>query len=155
MVKLIVAVGPKNLIGCGNKLCWHLPDELKFFKQMTVNSSLFMGQTTFEGLPGKLPNRTFYILGLTKPEKADHYLASIEEATKLLQKKVNSDEIIWIAGGKFVYETFYKFASEIYVSEVETEAKGDIYLNMDLTGYTKSFYHQGEGFKTYLYKKGE
>ncbi len=72
MVKMIVAVGPNNLIGCKDKLCWHLPDELKFFKKMTLDSNLFMGQRTFESLPKKLPNRTFYVLGKSKSDSADH-----------------------------------------------------------------------------------
>lgn len=152
---MIVAVGPNNLIGCKDKLCWNLPEELKFFKQMTLNGSLFMGQRTFEGLPKKLPNRTFYVLGKSEPENADHWLSSVEEASRFLKDKLNSEDVIWIAGGKFVYETFYQFADEIYVSEVETNAQGDVYLDVNFANYKKSLFTTGEGFKTYLYKKGE
>lgn len=153
MVKLIVATGPNNLIGCGNNLCWNLPDELKFFKAMTLNSSLFMGQRTFEGLPKKLPNRKFYVLGMTESQGADFWLKDIETAKAFLEKHQDTEEVIWISGGKFIYETFYKYASEIYVSEVITDVKGDVFLDMDLSQYKKTHYKDGVGFTTYLYQK--
>ena len=54
---LIAAVGKNNELGKDNKLIWHIPDDMKFFKEQTINKKIILGRKTLESLPGLLPKR--------------------------------------------------------------------------------------------------
>lgn len=155
MIKLITAIGPNNLIGKGDKMAWHIPAEFKHFKETTVGHSLFMGGRTFKGLPGKLPGRKHYVMDFDEVKEADVWIETMDDAKALFNKYRNSDEILFIAGGKFIYETFYKEADELIISEVTTDVEGDVFLNMDLTGYKKELIKKDDEFNVYRYTKGE
>ena len=62
MFSIIAAVGKNNELGKNNNLIWHLPNDLKFFKEKTMNKKIIMGSNTFDSLPGLLPNRYHIIL---------------------------------------------------------------------------------------------
>ena len=69
MISLIVAIAKNNVIGKGNKLPWHYPEDMKYFKEMTTNNTVIMGEMTFKSiisyLNRPLPNRTNVIATLT------------------------------------------------------------------------------------------
>ena len=56
MLSIIVALGKNNEIGCDNKLMWHIPEDLKNFKEITTGKKIVMGRKTFESIGRKLPN---------------------------------------------------------------------------------------------------
>jgi dihydrofolate reductase len=60
--KVIAAMSLNRVIGCGNKIPWHLPEDFKWFKRMTTGNVVVMGRKTFESLKGALPNRTNLVL---------------------------------------------------------------------------------------------
>ena len=153
MIKMIVAIGPNNLIGIGNKMPWHVKEEFVFFKEMTMGHSLLFGQTTFLGLPNKLPGRKHYVLGKDSTTNADVSITSQKELEQLFLYYEKSEDILFIAGGKSIYEQFYTKASEIFVSEIDTNAKGDIFLKLDLSYYKKNLYKKSDKFNVFLYKK--
>ena len=62
MLSIIVAIAKNNAIGKDNKLLWHLPEDLKRFKELTTGHTIIMGRKTFESLGGILPNRMHIIL---------------------------------------------------------------------------------------------
>ena len=62
MFSIIVAVGKNNEIGCDNKLMWHIPEDLKNFKEITTGKKIVMGRKTFESIGRKLPNRENIII---------------------------------------------------------------------------------------------
>lgn len=152
MIKLIVAIGPNNLIGKGNKMAWHIPDEFKHFKETTIGHTLLFGKNTFLGLPKKLEGRKIIVLSDTKIEDADITISSSEELEKIFQEYEHSNETLFIAGGKSVYEQFYKRASELIISHVLTDVSGDVYLDIDLSNYTKTLIKESEKFSVYSYK---
>lgn len=153
MIKLIVAVGPSNLIGCGTKLCWHIPAEFKHFKESTIGDALLFGKTTFINLPSKLTRRTSYVLSADNVPGADVTVQNNGQLKQIFKKFRHSKKILWIAGGKSVYEQFYRYADELIVSEVKTNAKGEIFLEWDLSGYTKTPIKFHEQFTVYRYRK--
>ena len=61
MLKLIVAMDANRGIGLNEKMPWHIPEEMKIFRTLTLNHSLLFGRTTFEGLAGLLKNRKHYV----------------------------------------------------------------------------------------------
>lgn len=157
MIKLIVALGPNNLLGKGNKLPWHIKEELQFFKKMTLNSWLLMGRTTYEGIPNKLVDRSICVASSTKEVRGvDYQVSSTKEILDFIELFRSSKKTLWIIGGKKIYESFYKLADQIYVSYVKTTAKGDVYLDWDLSDYKKVAYHKAQDFTVYKYtKQGE
>ena len=62
MISIIAAVAKNNIIGGDNKLLWHIPEDLKHFKDLTSNHTIIMGRKTFESLPGVLPKRHHIVL---------------------------------------------------------------------------------------------
>lgn len=100
-----------------------------------MGHDLFMGRKTFDSLPGKLPGRKHIIL-TTAPtiEGADEVVHNDDEVKKLFAKYKNSNKILFITGGKSVYERYYQEADELIISEVKTDAVGDTFLNLDLSG---------------------
>lgn len=137
MIKLIVAHDPNKLIGQGDKMPWHIKEELAFFKQETLNQALLMGQKTFQGLPKALPNRTTYVLTNDRDFKVnDDNVRVIYDAPKLLDSYQDKDEILFIAGGRSIYEQFYPYADELIISTIKDEYQGDVYfVDIDYTKY--------------------
>lgn len=153
MIKLIAAVGPNNLIGSGDKLPWHLPSEFKHFKETTLNHSLLFGKTTYLGIGKNLPNRETIVLSSKGVVGPDRVIRNETELNELFEEFKDSEKILFIAGGKQVYEKFYKWAEELIISEVETSSKGDVYLEIDLSDYKLVDEKQMDGFKVKHYKR--
>lgn len=65
MLSIIVAIAENNLIGGDNKLLWHLSEDLKRFKEITMDNTIIMGRKTFESLPGILPGRKHIVITLS------------------------------------------------------------------------------------------
>lgn len=154
MIKLIVAQTKNGLIGKGNYLPWNIKEELNFFKKMTLNKHILMGKNTFLGLPTKLKNRKIIVLSNDQKNLGDK---TINDFNWVLENFQNSKKTIFICGGKSIYEQFYKYANEIYVSEIKKEYEGDVYLNINLSNYKKTLFKEYEEFNVYKYikEKGE
>lgn len=116
MINLIVACDPTGIIGVNGKLPWHIPEDLKRFKELTMGNTMIMGRKTWESLPDNvrpLPGRCNIVLSNsdtwscdTKP-KSHHELElmdaySIDEAIKLSQRH-HPEKEIFIIGGASVY----------------------------------------------------
>lgn len=154
MVKLIVALGPNNLLGKGQKMAWHIPDEFQFFRKMTLHSWLLMGNKTYQNLPGKLVHRKICVASSKKQENVDYQVFNTMEIKQFITRfKQDKKNVLWIAGGKKIYESFYQYAEEIYVSEVQTMAEGDIYLEWDLSSYKKELFYKHKQFRVFKYWK--
>ena len=129
---LIAAVAEKNrVIGKGNALPWHLPEDLKRFKRLTTGHPLLMGRRTFESLVeqfgGPLPNRRNVVLTskgrlASYPDVETH--ASIEEAMAALEES----ERIFIGGGSAVYAQFLPVADRLELTLVEGDYEGDAFF---------------------------
>ena len=129
MIKLIVAHDLNGLIGAGDVMPWHIKEELAFFRQETLNHSLLMGRKTFEGIGKVLPNRTTYILTSDlNYQVADENVVVINDTNDLFKKFENNAEILFIAGGKTVYEQFYQEADELIISVINEKYDGDVYF---------------------------
>lgn len=144
------------MLGKGDKMPWHISEEFKHFKETTMGHSLLLGRRTYNGIPGKLPGRKMIVMTRNKDSVigADQIISTEEELKSLFAKFKNSQEILFITGGKCIYEQFYKEADELIISEVETEAEGDVFLDINLDGYNKKEIKRGNKFVVYSYTKG-
>ncbi|WP_027122316.1 dihydrofolate reductase [[Mycoplasma] imitans] len=139
MIKLIVAMDQANLIGKQDKMPWHIKDEFQHFKNTTIGHSLLFGKRTFLGLPGKLKNRKHFVFSREDiiPD-ADVTIRNEKELMELFKAYKDSQDILFIAGGKYVYEKYYHYADELIISRIKKKYEGDIYLNLDLSNYDLS-----------------
>lgn len=121
MIILIAAVGKNNELGKDNKLLWNLPNDLKFFKEITLNKTVVMGYNTYLSLPRLLPNRKNVVL-YEKDLKDVITYHSKEELLNSLK------EDLYIIGGANVYKQFIDDASVIYLTEIDDSKDADVYF---------------------------
>ena len=117
MLALIVAVAHNRVIGKDNTLIWHLPNDLKFFKEKTTGHVIIMGRKTFESLPFLLPNREHWVITRDKGFDAP-------EGVKIF----HSPEAAYVIGGAQVYEAFLPYVDTMYITEVDHEFEGDAFF---------------------------
>ena len=121
IISLVVAVANDNAIGGNNGLLWHLPNDLRFFKNTTWGMPVVMGRKTFDSMAGKpLPGRTNIVI--TRDASAlsatgqVHFVSTIEMA---LQKAAETDcKEIFIIGGGEIYKQSLSIANKIYLTRV-------------------------------------
>lgn len=133
IVSLVAAMAKNRTIGKDNKLIWHLPEDLEFFKSTTKNKIMIMGRKTFESLPKVLPFR-FHIVISRHPSTIQHervlFVPSIEEALRKSEHLVKEgwpDEVC-VVGGAEIYRLFVPFAQRIYLTELSKSFEGDTFF---------------------------
>ena len=132
MISIIVAVAENNVIGKDNDLIWHLPRDLKHFKETTTGHYVIQGRKTFESCGKPLPNRTNVIITRDKNYKAEGCIVvnSIEEA---IAEAKDEPEAFIIGGGK-IYEQAMSLVDRIYLTKVHYSFEGDTFfpeINME------------------------
>jgi len=127
MTTIVVAMGEKNEIGADNQLLWHLPKDLKHFKELTSGYPVIMGRKTYESIGKALPNRTNIVISRKKNwfEEGILIVGSIKEAVKFAKK---IDENVFIIGGGNVYEQTMEIADRLEVTLVKAELKADTFF---------------------------
>lgn len=127
-ISIIAAVAENNAIGKDNKLLWHIPADLKHFKDITTGHPVIMGQRTFESLGKPLPGRLNIVLSHDNnyhPARAS-VVSSIDDAVSLASKR-DKDEIFFIGGG-MVYKQAINIADKLYLTIVEGNFDADTFF---------------------------
>ncbi len=121
---IIVAIANNNVIGNDNKLIWHLPADLKYFKIITTGKHIIMGRKTFESIGKPLPNRTSVIITRNKEYKAEGCIVvgSLDSAIQ-----VSGDNGIIIGGGE-IFKDAMHIADKLYVTKVFADFEGDVFF---------------------------
>jgi len=128
-ISIIVAVAKNNVIGKkGSWLLWHIPEDLKHFKEITMGHHILMGRKTFESIGRVLPGRVSLILSSNKNYKVEgtHIFQKPEEAIEFA-KKYKEKELFIIGGGE-IYKALFPLAQKLYVTRVLKSYKGDVYF---------------------------
>ncbi len=135
-LSLIAAIGKNGELGKDNALIWHLPGDLKFFKEKTMNKTIAMGYKTYLSLPKRLPGRKYIVLSSRRPDLGfDVEVYGNKE--ELMNAIENRDEEIFIIGGASMYEQFLDQCDELYLTEIDAEADADVYFpNFNHDNYT-------------------
>lgn len=123
MFCIIVAIGKNNEIGKDNKLLWHIPDDLKKFKEITLNKRVVMGRKTYESIGKPLPNRENIVISKNKNNLNENNLTIYTNIDYFIEKYKNSDEEIFIIGGASIYKLFLEknLIDKMYISHIEYE----------------------------------
>lgn len=125
-IVLVVAVADNGVIGRGGTLPWHLPDDLKFFKAVTMGKPLLMGRRTFESIGRPLPGRRNLVLtrGATVFPAGVEAVASIDAALALLPKTPE----LCVIGGAALFAQTLPIAQRLYLTEVHGAVAGDVHF---------------------------
>ncbi len=133
IVSIIVAVSKNNVIGKNNNLIWHMPNDMKFFKNKTTGHHVIMGRKNLESIPHKfrpLPKRENIIVSRNKNYSANGcvVVSSIEEGIKIAKK--NNEKEVFIIGGGEIYKLALKLdlVNKIYLTRIYENFEGDTYF---------------------------
>lgn len=128
VISLLVATDENNVIGKDNKLPWHLPNDLKYFKNLTWAMPIVMGRKTFESIGKALPGRKNIILTRNKDWKKDETITveKFEDALEIAQKEGVKE--IFIIGGAEVFTSAFDMANRIYLTRIHHQFEGDVFF---------------------------
>lgn len=133
IISAIVALAEKNVIGANNQLIWHLPSDLKRFKNLTTGHHIVMGRKTFDSIGKPLPNRMNIVITRDLTWKSEGIIAvqNFEEAVKIANTN-NEQELFVIGGGQIYHQYFEKF-NKLYVTKIHQTFEGDTFFpNIDI-----------------------
>ncbi len=128
MLSIIVAVAKNNVIGRNNELIWHIPEDLKRFKEITTGKTIIMGRNTFFSLGRVLPNREHVVLTHLKEEVSDDPQVTTVYSLDDLQKYIDDEEENFVIGGAMMYKTLMPYANKMYITEIDEEFEGDAFF---------------------------
>lgn len=129
MISIIAAVAKNNIIGGDNKLLWHIPEDLKHFKDITSNHTIIMGRKTFQSLPNVLPKRHHIVLTKDKNYIIDSDSVTIVHNLKeIVDKYKTSKEEVFVIGGGEIYSAFLPYCKNLYLTKINKNFEGDTYF---------------------------
>lgn len=127
VISFLVAMDQNRVIGKDNKLPWHLPADLKYFKELTMGHPIIMGRKTYESIGKPLPGRENIVITRKKDYIAEgctiiHSIAEIKE----LKEKRNDE--LFVIGGAEIFEQTFSIADRLYITTIEETFEGDTYF---------------------------
>lgn len=144
-ISLAVAVGPKGEIGLGNELLWHLPGDLKYFKNLTWGHPMVMGRRTFESIGRALPGRTSIVVSrdadfLNSIGNVENCAGAVsleqalEKAVVFNASALEYPDEPFITGGGQIYRQALQagIVDRIYLTRVEGNFEADTFFPMDM-----------------------
>ncbi|ATW89401.1 dihydrofolate reductase [Halohasta litchfieldiae] len=130
-IALIAAVAENGVIGVDGEMPWHLPADLKHFKETTMGHPVIMGRRTYESIAadidGPLPSRTNIVLSRGSPEVPDSVVVadSVDAAVEAARQAAGDTETVYVIGGATVYKQFLPQADRLVLTEIESTYAGD------------------------------
>ena len=126
MISIIVAHDKNRVIGYENKLPWHLPGDLQYFKEMTMGKPIIMGRKTFESIGRPLPGRRNIVITRNEHYNADgiEVVSSLDEALQLTK---DAEETM-VIGGEQILRLALPLADRLYITLIDAEFNGDTYF---------------------------
>ncbi|RDE18165.1 dihydrofolate reductase [Motiliproteus coralliicola] len=129
---LIVAQSDNRVIGRNNALPWHLPEDLKYFKSVTMGKVIIMGRKTYESIGRPLPGRTNLVVSRDPEYRADGITVvnSLEQAIEQAQavSEINGADEALIIGGANLYEQALPQVQRLYLTQVHHQIHGDAHF---------------------------
>ena len=122
-LKAIVAMAANRVMGKDGRLPWHIPDDLRQFKRLTMGKPMLMGRKTFESLGGILPGRRHLVLSQTMPETEG--VDILRRPRDIVHPGLNVSGTVHVIGGAAVFEDWLPLCDEIYVSLLHKDYEGN------------------------------
>jgi len=129
---IVVAVAENGTIGRHNELPWRLPEDLKFFKRVTLGHPIVMGRNTFESIGRPLPGRTNIVVTGNRQWRVDgiEVAHSLEDALAVGSQSARQMGVssVMVIGGAEIYRQVLPFAKRLHITEVHAEVEGDAFF---------------------------
>lgn len=125
-LSIIAARAANGVIGKDNRLIWHLSDDLKRFKALTMGHPIIMGRKTFESLPKVLPGRVHYVLTGNRDYKAPEGVLLFHTVKDLLSALPEGES--FVIGGEHMYREMMPHADTLYITEIRKPYEGDAFF---------------------------
>jgi dihydrofolate reductase len=133
-ISIIVAMSKNRVIGRDNDMPWHLSNDLKNFKRITMGKTVVMGRLTYQSIGRPLPDRKNIVLSRNLVDKNVLIFNNLQEALNFLK---DEDEV-FIIGGEDIYCQTINKANKIYLTTIDKEIIGDKYFpDIDLSSWNK------------------
>ena len=131
-ISIIVAMTNNRVIGKDNEMPWHLSDDLKNFKKLTLGKTVIMGRLTYDSIGKPLPNRRNIVLSRSLKDKKVNVLSNVEEALEV----TSAEEEVFIIGGQDIYSQTIRKATKLYITMIDSEIEGDKFFpDIDLSDW--------------------
>ena len=131
-ISMIAAIDKNQLIGNGPHIPWHLPADLRHFREMTIGKPVVMGRKTFETLPKPLAKRKNIILTRNRNYAAPKECIvahSVEDVIRTAETvSLNATTELMVCGGGPIYAAFLPYASRLYLTQIHAVFEGDVYF---------------------------
>lgn len=135
MLAIVLAMDVHGLIGHNNDLPWHYPEDLKFFKSLTLNHTVLMGRKTFESIYNRLnkplPNRENVVL--TRQDLSYEGVRVIHDLRSFLDERNGED--LFIIGGREIFNQTLDMVDTMYITHIKHLHVGDQYMSIDFSKF--------------------
>ena len=128
IISLIVAASENNAIGKNNQLLWHLPNDLKFFKNTTWGMPVIMGRKTFESVNKPLPGRINIVITRQADWKATDVTVARDLQDALKKAAETNCKEAFVIGGGEIYKWALSITDIIYITRVHVQLEGDTFF---------------------------
>lgn len=157
-IKIIACVGKNGELGKNGNLCFHIREDMAFFREKTINSSVLMGRKTWESIGEKpLKNReNFVISSKIHADLEKKGAKTVENLEIFLGSYKNSEKTLFVIGGASLYQMALPYADEIFLTEVDAECRdADVFFpKFDKTLYNRIIIKESsENDLTYTFVK--
>lgn len=121
MITLVVAMNKDNVIGVNNQLPWHIPEDLKYFKQVTLGKPILMGRKTFDSIGRVLPGRANIVI--TRDLAWQHAGVEVFNCVEKALKSFESECEVCIIGGGEIFNLLLPLADKLHITIVDVEVE--------------------------------
>ncbi len=125
-IALVVAMSENRVIGKDNQLPWHLPNDLRHFKNITQGKTILMGRKTYESIGRPLPHRKNIVMTRDKNYQAEGII--VVNSIKQAIMEVSAEEEVFVIGGGELFAELMDKASRIYLTVVHADIEGDVFF---------------------------
>ena len=159
MINLIWAMDKNQLVGDGDRIPWHIKEDLLYYKSKTNGKVVLMGDTTYYSLKGyyktkPLPYGKIYVATIDKNLVIDDELNEVEMVYDLISFISNFKDELWVCGGATIYKLSLPYADRLYISFVKGEYKGDRYFPaIDFSKYNRIWENDTDKVLYTVYEK--
>ena len=151
-VSLVAALARNRVVGAGNRLPWHLPEDLKRFKRLTMGAPVIMGRKTHESIGRPLPGRRNIVVTRQPSARGEgcEVVHSLDDAIALAGDALE----VFVIGGAELYAAALPRADRLYLTLIEADYQGDTFFpELDPAGWRETAREPGAGFAFVTYER--
>ncbi len=154
-VTILAAIARNGVIGVDGGLPWHLPDELRLFKEATLGHVLVMGRRTYESVGRPLPGRTTVVVTRQPDWQVDsEQVVRAGSVPDALEAAALLDDEVFVVGGAQIYADALPLADRLALTFVDAEPKGDtVFPDVDWSQWREIGRRPGEGWTHVTYER--